>query len=187
MASGKAWQAARVPPGRTTLSPDPKGCLGEVSTHATGAETRLAATRSREGTPRPGLGRGNRLTLGPDSEAESSDPSKRGETRDVSGWVTSRLKVLFSTRGQNISCSNLENPGGQVRDTSPSRHTSARSLFSTYPNFQTPPRPSIVSPYTHPIWDSEDHGPGRAFRPTPAPLEPSGQPRLTRLRPSTPR
>ena len=42
-------------------------------------------------------------------------------------------------------------------------------------------------PYTHPPWDSEDHGPGRAFRPTPAPLEPSGQPGLTRLRPSTPR
>jgi len=78
MASGKAWRAARVPPGRTTLSLDPKGCLGEVSTHATGAETRLAATRSHEGTPRPGLGRGNRLTLGPDSEAESSNPSKKG-------------------------------------------------------------------------------------------------------------
>ena len=84
MASGKAWRAARVPPGRTTLSPDPKGCLGEVSTHATGAETRLAATRSHEGTPRPGLGKGNRLTLGPDSESESSDPSKKGERHEMS-------------------------------------------------------------------------------------------------------
>ena len=99
MASGKAWRAARVPPGRTTLSPDPKGCLGEVSTHATGAETRLAATRSHEGTPRPGLGRGNRLTLGPDPEAESSDPSKKGrDTRcqqisDLPSKIRSQYKL----------------------------------------------------------------------------------------------
>ncbi len=38
-----------------------------------------------------------------------------------------------------------------------------------------------------PKGDSEDHGPGRAFRHTQAPLEPSGQPGLTRLRSSTPR
>jgi len=29
--------------------------------------------------------------------------------------------------------------------------TNFRELISTYPNFQTPPRPSIVSPYTHPF------------------------------------
>ena len=38
-----------------------------------------------------------------------------------------------------------------------------------------------------PKWDSEDHGPGRASRHTPPPLEPSGQPGLTRHRSSTPR
>ena len=42
----------------------------------------------------------------------------------------------------------------------------------------------IVSPLHPPHRDSEDHGPGRAFRHTPAPLEPSGQPGLTRLRSS---
>ncbi len=37
-----------------------------------------------------------------------------------------------------------------------------------------------------PNWNSEDHGTGRAFGHTPARLEPSGQPGLTRLRSSTP-
>ena len=183
MASGKAWRAARVPPGRTTLSPDPKGCLGEVSTHATGAETRLAATRSHEGTPRPRLGRGNRLTPGPDSEAESSDPSKKG--RD--------------TRCQQISDSPPKiRPQYKLQQPRKLRRTTLQ-LAATETNFHEltlldvseifKPLHDLRScrPYTHPTWDSEDHGPGRAFRPTPAPLEPSGQPGLTRLRPSTPR
>ncbi len=134
MASGKAWRAARVPPGRTTLSPDPKGCLGEVSTHATGAETRLAATRSREGTPRPGLGRGNRLTLGPDSEAESSDPSKKGRDTRCQQISDSPPKI----QNYNISFCNLANSGGQACSTLPSRQTSASSLSSTYPKFSNP-------------------------------------------------
>ena len=63
---------------------------------------------------------------------------KKGKARDVSGWVISHLifKQLFSTRGHNISRIHFARSGGQVCGTSPSRHTSASSLFSTYPNFQ---------------------------------------------------
>jgi hypothetical protein len=61
--------------------------------------------------------------------------------------------------------------------------TNFRELISTYPNFQTPPRPSIVSPYTHPFGiqrttaraaPSGTPGPSRAPGPTrahPAPLQ----------------
>jgi hypothetical protein len=174
-----------VPPGRTTHSPDPKGCLGEVSTRATGAETRLAATRSHEGTPRPGLGKGNCLTFGPDSEAEASDQSKKGRDTRCQRISDSSPKI----RGQNISLCNLQNSGGQPCSTLPPRQTSASSLSSTYPKFSNPsttfdrvalhppnlgfrgPRPGTRLP-AHP-------GPSRALGPARAHPAPSQHSSLT--------
>ena len=65
--------------------------------------------------------------------------------------------------------------------------TNFRELISTYPNFSNPSTTFDRVALHPPIRDSEDHGPGRAFRHTPAPLGPAGQPGLTRLRSSTPR
>ena len=133
--SGKAWRAARVPPGRTTLSPDPKGCLGEVSTHATGAETRLAATRSHKGE-----------AMARTRQRKPSDPRARlGSrilaTRPKKGRDTRRQQISDSPPkipGQNISSCNLANSGGQHCSTLPPRQTSTSSLSSTYPKFSNP-------------------------------------------------
>jgi hypothetical protein len=98
------------------------------------------------------------------------------------------FKQQFSTRGHNISRIHFVRSGGQVCGTSPSRHTSASSLISTYPNFQTPPRPSIVSPYTHPYGiqrttaraaPSGTPGPSRALGPARAHPAPSQHSSLT--------
>ncbi len=73
---GPAYGGTRPLPGRTTVSLDPKGCLGEVSKTAVGAGTRLQRHDHKEVHANPkaaGYGPLKVTTrLGPDSENRRS-------------------------------------------------------------------------------------------------------------------
>ena len=143
-----------TPPGRTTVSLDLKGCLEEVGNHAARAgtwqrrhdHTEATSDSMDDGPPDPSY------TLGPNRNSKVRRPAEKGARREYLGpdGPTSKSQNNFSIEEpqfkHGLPC--------EIRRTSLLHFavkTNFRELISTYPNFQTPPRPSIVSPYTHPF------------------------------------
>jgi hypothetical protein len=155
---GRAYGGTRPLTCRTTVTPDLKRCLEEISKIAAGAGTqpqrhdhqKEPASRRQQGAdrsktyPNPGQTR--------NAKDHGNDCSEKGKAREVSAWVTSRLKLLqlFSTRGQNINLDHSAKSGGQGCSTSPPRQTSSSSPFSTHPNFKVSSKSSSLHFIWHP-------------------------------------
>jgi hypothetical protein len=156
---GRAYGGTRPLTGRTTVSLDLKGCLEEVSKTAAGAGTQLQrhdhkkehASRRQQGADRsktsPTPGRTRK------AKDHGSDCSKKGK-----GTRSQRLRDLSPKIPSAILD---EGPQYKPRPLCKIRRTrllhfddKTDFLELTHldtSKFQTPPRPSIVLPYTHPF------------------------------------
>ncbi len=156
---GRAYGGTRPLTGRTTVTPDLKGCLEEVSKIAAGAGTQ---PQRHDHQKEPA----SRRQQGEDRSKILPSP---GQTRKAKDHGNDCFKKGKGTRSQRLGNLSVKIPSA-ILDKGPEykpqplcrirrtrlQHFADKTDFLKLTlldtsKFQTPPRPSIVSPYTHPI------------------------------------